>query len=157
MIDPITAFSAASAAFSGLKKAIAVGKDLTSMGSQLSSWSKAVADIDFLEQKSKKPPLYKIFSDTQSHALEIWTKKQKLKEMREELRAHISWTYGPAAWNEIVAIEAEQRKAQRDAVYAKEELRQKIIEITLGVLILGTAVVLLVIVIYFLGKGRGKW
>ena len=157
MIDPITAFSAASAAFSGLKKAIAVGKDLTSMGSQLSSWSKAVADIDFLEQKSKKPPLYKIFSDTQSHALEIWTKKQKLKEMREELRAHISWTYGPAAWNEIVAIEAEQRKAQRDAVYAKEELRQKIIDITLGVLILGTAVVLLVIVIYFLGKGRDKW
>ena len=157
MIDPITAFSAASAAFSGLKKAIAVGKDLTSMGSQLSSWSKAVADIDFLEQKSKKPPLYKIFSDTQSHALEIWTKKQKLKEMREELRAHISWTYGPAAWNEIVAIEAEQRKAQRDAVYAKEELRQKIIDITIGVLILGTAVVLLVIVIYFLGKGRGKW
>ena len=66
MIDPITAFSAASAAFSGLKKAIAVGKDLTSMGSQLSSWSKAVADIDFLEQKSKKPPLYKIFSDTQT-------------------------------------------------------------------------------------------
>ena len=157
MIDPITAFSAASAAFSGLKKAIAVGKDLTSMGSQLSSWSKAVADIDFLEQKSKKPPLYKIFSDTQSHALEIWTKKQKLKEMREELRAHISWTYGPAAWNEIVAIEAEQRKAQREAVYAKEELRQKIIDITIGVLILGTAVVLLVIVIYFLGKGRGKW
>lgn len=157
MIDPITAFSAASAAFSGLKKAIAVGKDLTSMGSQLSSWSKAVADIDFLEQKSKKPPLYKIFSDTQSHALEIWTKKQKLKEMREELRAHISWTYGPAAWNEIVAIEAEQRKAQREAVYAKEELRQKIIDITIGVLILGAAVVLLVIVIYFLGKGRGKW
>jgi hypothetical protein len=157
MIDPITAFSAASAAFSGLKKAIAVGKDLTSMGSQLSSWSKAVADIDFLEQKSKKPPLYKIFSDTQSHALEIWTKKQKLKEMREELRAHISWTYGPAAWNEIVAIEAEQRKAQREAVYAKEELRQKIIDITIGVLILGAAVVLLIIVIYFLGKGRGKW
>ena len=157
MIDPITAFSAASAAFSGLKKAIAVGKDLTSMGSQLSSWSKAVADIDFLEQKSKKPPLYKIFSDTQSHALEIWTKKQKLKEMREELRAHISWTYGPAAWNEIVAIEAEQRKAQRDAVYAKEELRQKIIDIILGVLILGTAVGIVVLVVYFLGKGRGKW
>jgi len=157
MIDPITAFSAASAAFSGLKKAIAVGKDLTSMGSQLSSWSKAVADIDFLEQKSKKPPLYKIFSDTQSHALEIWTKKQKLKEMREELRAHISWTYGPAAWNEIVAIEAQQRKAQRDAVYAKEEMRQKIIDIILGVLILGAAVAILILVIYFLGKGRGKW
>ena len=157
MIDPVTCMAAASAAFSGLKKAISVGKDITSMGNTLSAWSKAVSDMDFLEQKSKKPPMYKMFTDTQASALDIWTKKQKLKEMREELRAHISWTYGPAAWNEIVAIEAEQRKAQRDAVYAKEELRQKIIDITIGVLILGTAVVLLVIVIYFLGKGRGKW
>ena len=157
MIDPVTCMAAASAAFSGLKKAISVGKDITSMGNTLSAWSKAVSDMDFLEQKSKKPPMYKMFTDTQASALDIWTKKQKLKEMREELRAHISWTYGPAAWNEIVAIEAEQRKAQRDAVYAKEELRQKIIDTTIGVLILGTAVVLLVIIIYFLGKGRGKW
>ena len=157
MIDPITAMTAATAAFSGLKKAIAVGKDITSMGNTLSSWSKAVADMDFLEQKAKKPPMYKMFTDTQASALDIWTKKQKLKEMREELRAHISWTYGPAAWNEIVAIEAQQRKAQRDAVYAKEEMRQKIIDITLGVLILGAAVAILALVIYFLGKGRGKW
>ena len=157
MIDPITALTAATAAFSGLKKAIAVGKDITSMGKTLSTWSKAVADMDFLEQKAKKPPMYKMFTDTQASALDIWTKKQKLKEMREELRAHISWTYGPAAWNEIVAIEAQQRKAQRDAVYAKEEMRQKIIDIILGVLILGAAVAILILVIYFLGKGRGKW
>ena len=157
MIDPITAFTAASAAFSGLKKAIAVGKDLTSMGSQLSTWSKAVADIDFLEQKAKKPPMYKMFSDTQASALDIWTKKQKLKEMREELKGHISWTYGPAAWKEIVAIEAEQRKAQRDAVYAKEELKQKIIDTVCGFLILIIAITIVVTVVYFLGKSRGKW
>ena len=143
MIDPITAMTAATAAFSGLKKAIAVGKDITSMGKTLSTWSKAVADMDFLEQKAKKPPM--------------WSKRQKLKEMRTEIQNHISWTYGPAAWNEIVAIEAQQRKAQRDAVYAKEEMRQKIIDITLGVLILGAAVAILILVIYFLGKGRGKW
>ena len=77
--------------------------------------------------------------------------------MREELRAHISWTYGPAAWNEIVAIEAQQRKAQRDAVYAKEEMRQKIIDITLAVIILLSAVGILAVVVYYLGKGQGKW
>ena len=157
MIDPITAFTAASAAFSGLKKAISVGKDITSMSNTLSSWSKAVSDMDFLEQKSKKPPMYKMFTDTQASALDIWTKKQKLKEMREELRAHISWTYGPSAWDEIVKIEAEQRKAQREAVYAKQELKQKIIDITLGVLILSTAVGIFALVIYYLGKSEGKW
>ena len=127
------------------------------MGSTLSQWSKAVADLDFLENKAKKPPMYKMFTDTQSDALDIWTKKQKLKEMREELRAFISWNYGPSAWDEIVKIEAEQRKAQREAVYAKEELKQKIIDITLAVLILGAAIGLMVAVIYYLGKGEGKW
>ena len=157
MLDPISCMAAASAAFSGLKKAIAVGKDITSMGNTLSTWSKAVADMDFLEQKAKKPPMYKMFTDTQASALDIWTKKQKLKEMREELRAHISWTYGPAAWNEIVAIEAQQRKAQRDAVYAQEEFRQKIIDIVIGVLILGTAVGLLALIIYYLGVKNDRW
>jgi|TARA_R110000824_G_scaffold300432_1_gene488437 hypothetical protein len=157
MIDPVTCMAAASAAFSGLKKAISVGKDITSMSNTLSSWSKAVSDMDFLEQKSKKPPMYKMFTDTQASALDIWTKKQKLKEMREELRAHISWTYGPSAWDEIVKIEAEQRKAQREAVYAKQELKQKIIDITLGVLILSTAVGIFALVIYYLGKSEGKW
>ena len=157
MIDPITAFTAASAAFSGLKKAIAVGKDLTSMGSQLSTWSKAVADIDFLEQKAKKPPMYKMFSDTQASALDIWAKKQKLKEMREELRSHISWTYGPSAWDEIVRIEAQQRKAQREAVYAKEEFKQKIIDMVLAVVIITTGIAVLALIVYYIGKGQGKW
>ena len=127
------------------------------MGSTLSQWSKAVADMDFLEQKAQKPPLYKMFNDTEASALDIWTKKQKMKEMREELRAFISWNYGPSAWDEIVRIEAEQRKAQREAVYAKEEFRQKIIDITLAVLILGAAIGIMVAVIYYLGKGEGKW
>ena len=157
MIDPITAFTAASAAFSGLKKAIAVGKDLTSMGSQLSTWSKAVADIDFLDQKAKKPPMYKMFSDTQASALDIWAKKQKLKEMREELRSHISWTYGPSAWDEIVRIEAQQRKAQREAVYAKEEFKQKIIDMVLAVVIITTGIAVLALIVYYIGKGQGKW
>lgn len=157
MIDPITAFTAASAAFSGLKKAIAVGKDLTSMGSQLSTWSKAVADIDFLDQKAKKPPMYKMFSDTQTSALDIWAKKQKLKEMREELRSHISWTYGPSAWDEIVRIEAQQRKAQREAVYAKEEFKQKIIDMVLIAVAITTGMAVLALIFYYFGKGQGKW
>ncbi len=127
------------------------------MGSTLSQWSKAVADMDFLEQKSQKPPLYKMFSDTEASALDIWTKKQKLKEMRDELRSFISWNYGPSAWDEIVRIEAEQRKAQREAVYAKEEFKQKIIDVILAILIIGTGIALLALFVYYLGKQQGKW
>ena len=89
-MDPFTAMAAATAAFKGIKKAVDVGRDISSMGQTLSQWSKAVSDLDFLEKKAQKPPMYKMFSDTQANALEIWTQKQKLKEMREELKEYLS-------------------------------------------------------------------
>ena len=157
MIDPFTAMAAATAAFNGIKKAVSVGKDITSMGRTLSTWSKAVSDLDFLEEKAKKPPLYKMFTDTQSDALDIWSKKQKLKEMREELRAHISWTYGPSAWDEIVKIEAEQRKAQRDAVYARQEQIDKLIN-SIVISVIGiVAAAICATTIYYIGAWQGKW
>ena len=149
--------AAATAAFNGIKKAVSVGKDITSMGRTLSTWSKAVSDLDFLEEKAKKPPLYKMFTDTQSDALDIWSKKQKLKEMREELRAHISWTYGPSAWDEIVKIEAEQRKAQRDAVYARQEQIDKLINSIVISVIFIVAAAICATTIYYIGAWQGKW
>ncbi len=41
--------------------------------------------------------------------------------------------------------------------FAKRIRKQKIIDITLAVLILGAAIGLMVAVIYYLGKGEGKW
>jgi|TARA_B110000967_G_C18869169_1_gene554412 transposase len=157
MIDPISAITLATSAYKGIKKAVEVGKEISSFTGAISQFAKASSDIDFLEQKSKKPPLYKMFSDTQSNALEIWTQKQKLKEMREELKTHISWTYGPSAWREIVAIEAQQRKEQRDLVYAKQEAIENLINAVVITIICVTGLGIAVGVIYFIGKQQGKW
>ena len=157
MIDPFTAMAAATAAFNGIKKAVAVGKDISSMGSTLSSWSKAVSDLDFLDQKAQKPPMYKMFSDTQSNALEIWSQKQKLKEMREELRSHISFVYGPSAWDEIVRIEAQQRKEQRQAVYDKQEAIDNLINAVIIGLIILAGVGSVILAMYLVGAKQGKW
>ena len=156
-MDPFTAMAAATSAYKGIKKAIDVGRDISSMGSTLSSWSKAVSDLDFLEQKAQKPPMYKMFTNTQSDALEIWTQKQKLKEMREELKEYISFVYGPSSWREIVRIEGEQRKAQRDAVYAKKEFIDNCINGVLITLIVLTGIGLAAVIIYFVGHNQGKW
>ena len=157
MIDPFTAMAAATAAFNGIKKAVAVGKDISSMGSTLSSWSKAVSDLDFLEQKAQKPPMYKMFSDTQSNALEIWSQKQKLKEMREELRSHISFVYGPSAWDEIVRIEAQQRKEQRQAVYDKQEAIDNLINVAVIGLIVLAGIGGIIVTMYLVSAKQGKW
>jgi hypothetical protein len=156
-MDPFTIMAGATSAYQGIKKAVEVGRDISSMGKTLGQWSKAVSDLDFLEQQAKKPPIYKYFSDTQSNALEIWTQKQKMAEMREELKTHISWTYGPSAWREIVKIEAEQRKAQRDAVYAKKEFVDGVINFVVITIITLIGLSLGGVAIYFVGKSQGKW
>ena len=123
MIDPISVIAGATAAYNGIKKACEMGKEISSFTGAISQFAKANSDIDFLEKKSKNPSLYhKMFSNHQADALEIWTQRQKLKEMRIEIQNHISFVYGPSAWKEILRIEAEQRKQQRALVYAKKRL-----------------------------------
>lgn len=157
MIDPFTAMAAATTAYNGIKKAVAVGRDINAMTGAVSQWSKAVSDLDFLEGKAKNPPMYKMFSDNQSSALDIWSQKQKLKEMREELKSHISWTYGPSAWDEIVRIEAQQRKEQRELVYKKQEFIDNCINWAIGLTVALAGIGALVVLMYIIGVKQDKW
>ena len=77
--------------------------------------------------------------------------------MREELRAHISWTYGPSAWEEIVRIEAKQRKEQRELVYKKQEFIDNCINWAVGIVVLLAGAGILILFLFFLGVQQGKW
>lgn len=160
MVDPVTAIAGATAAYNGLKKMIAVGKDIHDMGSTLSQWAGAMSDLDFAHGKAENPPMFKkIFgaSAVEQTALETWGHKQKAKEMREELRSHISLFYGPSAWDEIVRIEAQMRKERREAVYKKEERKQLIIEWVAGIFLALLALVAIGGIIWLTGLVKGWW
>ena len=158
MIDPISAITLATSAYKGIKKAVEVGKEISSFTGAISQFAKASSDIDFLEKKSQKPSLYhKLFSNTEATALDIWSAKKKLEQHRTELKNHISFVYGPSAWKEIVRIEAQQRKQQRALVYERQEFIDNLIN---GIIITIITVIGLGIcggVIYFVGKSQGKW
>ena len=134
MIDPITAISAATAAFSYLKKGIAVGKDLQDMGSHLSKWAGAIADLDFAEKQNRKPAWFKVLGGgVQAQAMEIFAAKQKAASMRQELKDYISVMYGPSKWEEILEIEADLRKQKREHEHRRMEIKQAIIEWSAGI------------------------
>jgi hypothetical protein len=136
MIDPITAISAATAAFGYLKKGIAVGKDLQDMGGQLSKWAGAIADLDFADRQNQKPPWYKALGGgVEAQAMEIFAAKQKAASMRQELKDYISVMYGPSKWQEILEIEADLRKQKREHEHRRMEIKQAIIEWTLGTIV----------------------
>ena len=160
MIDPVSAIGLASAAYRGIKAAVSTGKELHDMAGTLSQWAVAMSDLDFSHKQAENPPMFKKMfgaSKIEANALEIWGHKEKAKELREDLRSHISLYYGPSAWEEIVRIEGQMRKKRAAEVYAIEERKQMIIEWGVGIVMAVALASVLGGILYITGAGTGKW
>ena len=158
-MDPVTCVAMATGAFKALKGAIGAGRDLQDMTSQLATWGKAFSDFTNLEEREKNPPWWKqtFKGSDEETALEIFANKKKMEQMRQEIKDHISWNYGPSAWEEVLQIEAKMRRQRKEELYKKQERIDAIINFSIGgvIFILGGG--LLLLVFYFIGKQQGRW
>ena len=158
MIDPVTAVGLATSAFNAIKHGISVGRDIQDMTTQLSKWGQAFSDFNYAEEKTKNPPIWKSLATGQDNtAIEIFAHRRKMEEMRKEIKSHISLYYGPSAWEEVLRIEAEMRKQRKEEAYRKQEIKDAIVNWSIGILIFISGIGLLSILLYFVGKKQGKW
>ena len=136
-MDPVTIISGATVAFNALKKGFAIGKDLQDMHGQLTKWAGHMSDLGQAEKKVKNPPWWKsLGGSVEAESLEVFTAKRKAESMRKELKDYISFTMGPSAWDELVAIEAKIRKQKKEQEYRKAELQEAIITWTISGMLL---------------------
>ena len=139
MIEVVAAVSAATGAFNTIKAGFAAGREIESMAGDLSRWMGSVSDIKKAEEYNKKPPLFKkLFAagSIEEEAMEIFMAKKKAEDMRNELRQIISFTRGPAAWDELLKTEADIRKRRQKLIYDQKERQKKVIEyILIGILV----------------------
>ena len=136
MIDPITlsaAVSGATAAYNGIKKAIMMGREIEDLSSQLSTWMKAVSDVDNIHKNANNPSTFdKLFNGSvEEVAIESFASKKKLQKQREELKNFLVAHYGLQAWDDLVREEGRIRKARQQAVYAKQEQQKMIRDYTI--------------------------
>ena len=138
MIEVVAAVSAASSAFNAIKAGFSAGRDIEGMAKDLSRWMGAVSDINKAEEYNRKPPLFKkLFQagSVEEEAMQIFMAKKKAEDMRNELKQIISYTRGPAAWDELLRTEGDIRKKRQKAIYDQKERQRKVIEaILIGVL-----------------------
>ena len=133
-MDPATigiAVTAASSAFNAIKKGFQMGREIESMGKDLSRWMGALSDVDNAEKTSKNPSaLQKLFKgkELEASAIEAFTAKKKLEAQRQELKSFINFHYRANSWNEILRMEAEIRKKRKEEIYERQELMRKIWE-----------------------------
>ena len=157
-MDPITIVAGATAAFNAIKKGIEVGRDLQDMSGQLAQWAGAISDLSRAEAKNKNTPWWKtLTNDVEQEAMQIFAAKKKAAEMRKELKQYISFSMGPSAWDELLHIEAQVRKKKQEQEYRKEEIKEAIINWTIGILATITGVAILAGAFYLLGMQQGKW
>jgi len=148
-MDPVTIISGATVAFNALKKGFAIGKDLQDMHGQLTKWAGHMSDLGQAEKQVKNPPWWKsLGGSVEAESLEVFTAKRKAESMRKELKDYISFTMGPSAWDELVAIEAKIRKQKKEQEYRKAELQEAIITWTVTGLLLVLGFGILGFIIY---------
>ena len=135
MIDPISAFSAVTAGHAAIKKAVEMGKDLSSLGKSISLYAQGAAELQFGESKKKKSR----FSIAEDSAIEKHFKKERLEDMRNELRGLFA-IYGKAGqWERLQAEIA----SERAAIKAELERQARRRETILTIIIVPTAVALM--------------
>ena len=154
MLDPVTAISAASAAYSAIKKGIELGRELQDMGGQLATWAGAVSDLEFLAKKAENPPWWKVGGNVQAEAMEIFAAKKRIQAQRDELRTYIQFSYGQTGWEEMLRIEAQVRRRKQETDHRKAEMKELAVTVALVALVLAGGIAALGLLAFILWSGQ---
>ena len=143
MIDPITAFAAANAAFKGVKMLVGAGREIQDISGQLGAWYGAVADISRAESQRKNPTfLDRVSQGTESieqEAMDIVVRKKTLVEKEKEIKFMLDMRFGFGTYDEMLDMRRQIRKEKE--VYAAMESKRQIANnmaiLGLSILIIG--------------------
>jgi hypothetical protein len=162
-MDPVTILALTSAAFNGVKKAIAVGREAQDIYSQLSKWAGHAGNLNDAISSHSKPGAKALGSAT-GQAFDIMAAKAQLNQMEKEIRHMFIYgelqELGIKGYNEFVIL---RRKIKSDKIAAeKQKLRKRaeLMENTFWATILGIILAVSIYfaaVIYDLGTKAGKW
>ena len=121
------------------------------MAGTIGKWMSAVSDVEQAEKEAQNPPLFKKLlyaSSVEQQALEAFAAKKKLEQQRYELKQYLSLSFGPQAWNELLAMEGKIRKQRQKMIYERKERLHKIINIIAITVLILTIIGFLFLLLY---------
>ena len=156
MIDPVTAFAAAQAAFSMTKKLIGAGREIHDVTSELGKWYEACSDLTKAESQRKSPKLLETMSQgsesIEREALDIIVRKKQLFEKEKEIKFLLDYRYGPGTYKQMSDLRKQIREERERTVYRAMEAKRQIVNncaitaLSFGILgVLGGGIYLLIL------------
>jgi len=139
MLDPVTAFATASAAFNFVKRAVEAGREIEDVGTQLGTWFSACADIKQHEEESRDPPLFKKLlhkGSVEQEAMEMLMRRKKIEQQEKELRELIVYRFGVEAYREMMDNRRQIREGRDRAVMLQRRRRAKAIQNAVAVVLI---------------------
>lgn len=143
MIDPVSAFALATAAYNAVKQGIEVGKELHEVSGALGKFFKASSDIRQATEESNKPSLFKKIlhsGSVEQEALDNLIRRKTIIKQEYELMLMIKLTYGEQAYLEMIderkKITLERKKAEiRQRLHRKAVAENIFLYSLLGVML----------------------
>ena len=128
-MDPITiglAFTAAQAAVSHIKQAIALGKDINGLVGQFSKFFESADTVHTASIKARVANAGKSDAELGRQALEFAMHSNKLREDERALKDMIYWELGkPQIWDDMIKERTRLFKLRQAEERAIEEAKQK--------------------------------
>ena len=158
MIDPVSAYAAATAAYKGVKMLIQAGKDIEDVSKHLGSWYGAVADITRAESQRKNTTWLEKKqhgeASIEQQAMDITIRAKKLKEFEYDLKVNLDYRFGLGTYDEMLGMRRKIRAEREETVYRAMEAKRQIknnmaiAALSLGIIsVLGGGIYLLTLVL----------
>ena len=160
MIDPISAITMATSAYSMVTKMVAAGREFEDTAQQLGKWFGAVSDLRRAEQQNKNPPLFKkLFASgsIEEEALALLMHTKKIAQQEQELRTLLMYRYGANAWDELTAMRRKIAKQREETIYRQQELRQNVKDSFLMLVLILLCIGIVGSTVYWLGTVKLWW
>jgi len=130
MIDPVSAFMMASAAFNGVKQLVKTGREIEDVVGQIGKWYNAASEFQ-ISVNNKRNAKVKIFGgvtqkgSVEDEAFQFVVYQEKLWAQEKELKTLIFYRYGEDAYNRMMAKRTEIAKERAAIERKRGELRAK--------------------------------
>lgn len=150
-MDPISAISIASTAYSAIVKGFQMGREVESMSKDVGRWMNAINAVKEGHDKAKSRR--KMFGSIEEEALETFAALKKAKKMEEELRNFIQWNYGVSAWQELIKLQGQIRKERQEQLEKRKQQIEEFITMALATLGVGIFGAIMIFIIWAIFNG----
>jgi len=138
MVEIAAAMSLASSAYSGIKKAMEMGREAQDVAEFFGRWFEAKEQVNEIQQYANNPSMMaKLFSgkSVEAQALQVTSARYKIQAMEKELREYLIYTGQVDFYEDMMRERRNIRQARLLAAKRKAEKRAlmlNVIALTVG-------------------------